>query len=43
MRWIFPSDSDLPQLRTALEAKGAELGLEVNLQHKNIFEAINRI
>ena len=39
----IPADSDLSKLRAALGAKGAELGLEVNLQHKSIFEAINRI
>lgn len=39
----IPADSDLPKLRAALKAKGAELNLEVNLQHKNIFEAINRV
>jgi glycine cleavage system transcriptional repressor len=39
----IPTDSDLAKLRAALKAKGSELNLEVNLQHKNIFEAINRI
>ncbi len=39
----IPADSDLSKLRTALKTKAAELNLEVNLQHKNIFEAINRI
>lgn len=38
-----PLDIDQSQLRRALRAKGEELNLEVNIQHKNIFEAINRI
>lgn len=38
-----PLDIDQGQLRQALRAKGQELNLEVNIQHKNIFEAINRI
>ena len=39
----IPSDTDQQVLRQALRGKGRELSLEVNLQHKNIFEAINRI
>jgi glycine cleavage system transcriptional repressor len=39
----IPMDVDQQQLNAALKAKGRELDLEVNIQHKNIFEAINRI
>jgi glycine cleavage system transcriptional repressor len=39
----IPADSDQQKLRAALRAKGRELNLEVNIQHKNVFEAINRI
>lgn len=39
----IPIDVDQQQLNAALRAKGRELDLEVNIQHKNIFEAINRI
>jgi glycine cleavage system transcriptional repressor len=39
----IPVDVDQQQLNAALKAKGRELDLEVNIQHKNIFEAINRI
>jgi len=38
-----PADRDLGKLRQALRLKGEELGLVVSIQHKNIFEAINRI
>ena len=39
----IPLDIDLQQLRADLKEKGAELQLEVNIQHKNIFEAMNRV
>ena len=39
----IPTDVDLKKLRQALNDKGRELHLEINIQHKNIFEAINRI
>lgn len=39
----IPNDVDLGQLRTSLNEKADALKLEINLQHKNIFEAINRI
>ncbi|MBR9982550.1 MAG: ACT domain-containing protein [Desulfatitalea sp.] len=39
----IPIDVDQPALDAALKAKGRDLNLEVNIQHKNIFEAINRI
>ncbi len=36
-------DTDQKELRGALCAKAQDLGLEISIQHKNIFEAINRI
>jgi glycine cleavage system transcriptional repressor len=39
----IPGDVDLRRLRNALHELASELELEINLQHKNIFEAINRI
>lgn len=39
----IPTDIDQGALKQALTEKGRELNLEVNIQHKNIFEAINRI
>ena len=39
----IPIDVDQQRLRSDLKAKGNELNLEVNFQHKNIFEAMNRI
>jgi glycine cleavage system transcriptional repressor len=39
----IPSDTDQKQLRQALRDKGDELDLQINIQHKSIFEAINRI
>lgn len=39
----IPSDVDLPKLRQTLNEKANTLKLEINIQHKNIFEAINRI
>jgi glycine cleavage system transcriptional repressor len=38
-----PLDVDLGNLRKALKRKGQELNLTISIQHKNIFEAINRI
>jgi glycine cleavage system transcriptional repressor len=38
-----PADTDQSSLSQALKEKGRQLDLEVNIQHKNIFEAINRI
>lgn len=39
----IPANIDQVRLKRALNDKGRELNLEVNIQHKNIFEAINRI
>jgi glycine cleavage system transcriptional repressor len=39
----IPGDVDLPKLRQSLNEKANTLELEINIQHKNIFEAINRI
>lgn len=39
----IPMDTDRKKLRQALKDKGTELNLQINIQHKNIFEAINRI
>jgi glycine cleavage system transcriptional repressor len=39
----IPLNIDQKELRQALLDKGKELNLEINIQHKNIFEAINRI
>jgi glycine cleavage system transcriptional repressor len=39
----IPLDIDLQHLRADLKDKGTELQLEVNIQHKNIFEAMNRV
>jgi glycine cleavage system transcriptional repressor len=39
----IPADIDQSELNRILKEKGRELDLEVNIQHKNIFEAINRI
>ena len=39
----IPLDIDQQQLRTDLQAKGDELNIQISIQHKNIFEAINRI
>ncbi len=38
-----PIDIDLEKLRRSLADKASELNLEVSMQHKSIFEAINRI
>ena len=39
----IPRDIDMQALRQALATKEQELDLQISLQHKNIFEAINRI
>lgn len=38
-----PLDMDQQRLREALNEKAVELELQISIQHKNIFEAINRI
>ncbi|MCP4745074.1 MAG: ACT domain-containing protein [Desulfobacteraceae bacterium] len=38
-----PLDIDQEKLRKAIQTKAAELDLRVSIQHKRIFEAINRI
>ena len=38
-----PLGVDLVELRSRLRAKARELNLEINFQHKKIFESINRI
>lgn len=39
----LPADLDRQAFRAALRERAAELGLEVNLQHREIFEQIHRI
>lgn len=39
----IPLDVDLTALRQTLGDKAGELNLQISIQHKNIFEAINRI
>jgi glycine cleavage system transcriptional repressor len=39
----IPVDIDQQWLYTDLRAKAAELSLQISIQHRNIFEAINRI
>jgi glycine cleavage system transcriptional repressor len=39
----IPLDVDLQALRQDLRNKGGKLNLHISIQHKNIFEAINRI
>jgi glycine cleavage system transcriptional repressor len=39
----IPLDLDQDRLRRALKEKAGTLGLEISIQHRNIFEAINRI
>ena len=39
----IPLDVDLQALRRDLRDKGEKLDLQISIQHKNIFEAINRI
>ena len=36
-------DVDIPAMFTALREKGCELNLDIRIQHKNIFDAINKI
>lgn len=38
-----PLDTDLQALRRALRAKALELGLEISIQHNDIFMAVNRL
>ncbi len=39
----IPVDVDLHALRQTVDEKARELNLQISIQHKNIFEAINRI
>jgi glycine cleavage system transcriptional repressor len=39
----IPPSTDQKRLREALRKKAGELDLEINIQHRNIFDAINRI
>ncbi|MEN8779931.1 MAG: ACT domain-containing protein [Desulfobacterales bacterium] len=39
----IPVDIDQQRLYTDLRAKATELSLQISIQHRNIFEAINRI
>ncbi len=39
----IPVSTDHPAFRAALYARGRELGLDVSLQHRDIFEQIHRI
>jgi glycine cleavage system transcriptional repressor len=39
----IPLDIDQKALQQALQEKGKMLNLQINIQHKSIFEAINRI
>ncbi len=39
----IPLETDQKEFRQALRAKGDELNLKISIQHKNIFEAMNRI
>ena len=39
----IPLDIDQKKLREDLQAKGDELNIQISVQHKDIFEAINRI
>ncbi|MGD1999862.1 MAG: ACT domain-containing protein, partial [Desulfobacterales bacterium] len=39
----IPVDIDQQGLYTDLRAKATELSLQISIQHRNIFEAINRI
>ncbi|HMK60138.1 MAG TPA: ACT domain-containing protein [Dissulfurispiraceae bacterium] len=38
-----PPSVDYHQFRTALHDRASELGLDINLQHRNIFEQIHRV
>ena len=39
----IPLDIDQKKLRNDLQVKGDELNIQISIQHKNIFEAINRV
>lgn len=39
----IPTDTDQLELYADLRAKATELSLQISIQHRNIFEAINRI
>lgn len=39
----IPADTERQVFRTALRARARELGLDVNLQHREIFEQIHRV
>ena len=39
----IPAAADRQAFRAALRARAAELGLEVNVQHREIFEQIHRV
>ena len=39
----IPKDLDTKKLFSELKQKATELGLDIRIQHKNIFEAINKI
>lgn len=39
----LPADTDRQTFRDALRARARELGLDVNLQHREIFEQVHRI
>ncbi len=39
----IPADIDQKKLRSALRNKGDELNLQISIQHKDVFEAVNRI
>ena len=38
-----PADIDRQAFRAALRERARELGLDVNLQHREIFEQIHRV
>ncbi len=40
---ITNSKVDLEKLQRILENKGAEIGLEVKVQHENVFKAMHRV
>jgi glycine cleavage system transcriptional repressor len=40
---FIPKDMDTKKLFAELRQKATELGLDIRIQHKNIFEAINKI
>nr|WDE41620.1 hypothetical protein [uncultured bacterium] len=39
----IPNDADHPVLRKELREKAGALSLDISIQHKRIFEAINRV